>query len=84
MIRDTVPRAADQHPRSPCYNDLRFISPDRELGAQATKICETCEFRACRPVLLQILSRPTDANALEGTWDGKHYRETRDPARVVA
>ena len=71
MIRDTVPRALDTHPRSACYDDIRFISKDPELAAEAVEICAGCEFRACRQVA-RDLTVAERANR-EGTWDGALY-----------
>lgn len=81
MIRDTVPRAHDHHPRSPCYDDLRFISGNSAVGEEAKKVCATCTFRACQPVLAEILANPTSAAHLEGTWDGEFYSEKRNEKR---
>lgn len=84
ILRDTVPTDRDEHPRSPCYDDLRFISKDPGLAAEAVEICGGCEFRACVPVLRQIMRSPTSRSTLEGVWDGKHYTENTTGRRAPA
>lgn len=75
ILRDTVPADRDQHPRSPCYDDVRFISKDPGLAAEAVEICGGCEFRACVPVLAEILADPTARQFVEGVWDGRYYSQ---------
>jgi hypothetical protein len=63
----------DEHPHSPCYDDLRFISTNPRDVAEAITICAGCTDRACKPILAEILTRPTDRAVVEGVWDGTYY-----------
>jgi hypothetical protein len=67
----------DEHPHSPCYDDLRFISTNPNDVAAALAICGTCTDRACKPILADLLSTPTGAAYIEGTWDGQFYSDSR-------
>jgi hypothetical protein len=83
----TLPSTRDEHPRSPCYDDIRFISNKPRSITEAIAICATCVDRACQPILADIMARPTDRAVVEGVWDGDYYSQgvtaRRDKERAM-
>jgi hypothetical protein len=69
------PQPREHVTRSPCYDDLRFITHEPAAQREAIAICKSCTDRVCRPVLRDILSSPTARSVLEGVWDGKGYSQ---------
>lgn len=74
----------DEQPRSPCYGDRRFTTNKPHDIAEAIAICVGCTFRACQPILADILANPTNAQCLEGVWDGEYYSQSTTARRETA